>query len=198
MPINFTQSETKLNLLRAFAGESQARNRYTFAAEQARTQKLHVIEAVFTYTANQEKEHAEIFYQHLRNCAGENVLIDGTYPIDITASIPELLRMAQHNEFEEHSPVYPAFADKAEEEGFPAIAYSFRAIAEIEKTHGDRFAMLAERMEQDELFSSAAPTAWVCLNCGHIHTALEAPAVCPVCSHDRGFFISLDLAPYSK
>ncbi len=198
MSIKFGESETKLNLMRAFAGESQARNRYTFAAAQAREQKLHVIDAIFTYTANQEKEHAEIFYGHLRECAGENISVDGTYPVDITASMPELLRMAAHNEFEEFAPVYPAFADKAEEEGFPAVAYAFRAIAEIEKTHGDRFTMLAERMESDKLFSADTPIAWVCLNCGHIHTALEAPEVCPVCTHERGFFIPLDLAPYAK
>lgn len=196
--IDFKQSETRLNLLRAFAGESQARNRYTFAAAQARTQKLHVVEAVFTFTADQEKEHAEIFYHHLRDCAGENITIDGSYPIDITASIPELLRMAQHNEFEENSPVYPAFADKAQEEGFAKIAQHFRMIAAIEKTHGDRFGMLADLMEQNKLFIADAACKWMCLNCGHVHEGIEAPQMCPVCEHDQGFFIRLELAPYTK
>lgn len=196
--IDFKQSETKLNLLRAFAGESQARNRYTFAAAQAQTQKLHVVEAVFTFTANQEKEHAEIFYNHLRDCAGENIAIDGSYPIDITASIPELLRMAQHNEFEEHSPVYPAFADKAQEEGFAQIAAHFRLIAEIEKSHGDRFGLLADLMEQNKLFVADTPTKWLCLNCGHIHEGVEAPKICPVCSHDQGYFARTEMAPFTK
>lgn len=195
--IDFKQSETRLNLLRAFAGESQARNRYTFAAAQAQTQKLHLISAVFTFTANQEKEHAEIFYNHLRDCAGENIAIDGSYPIDITASIPELLQMAQHNEFEEHDPVYPAFAAKAEEEGFAKIAAHFRLIAEIEKSHGERFGRLADLMEQNKLFTADAPTKWLCLNCGHIHEGVEAPGKCPVCDHDQGYFVRPEFAPFT-
>lgn len=103
--IDFQQSKTKENLMRAFAGESQARNRYTFAASQAKKNNLHVIEAVFTFTANQEKEHGEIFYNHLSAMAGKTIEIDGGYPVDITDSISELLRYAQHNEYEEHDPV---------------------------------------------------------------------------------------------
>ena len=112
MAIDFKSSETKLNLMRAFAGESQARNRYTFGASQAKTNKLHVIEAIFTFTANQEKEHAEIFYNHLKDLAGETITIDGGYPVDITQSIVQLLRYAQHNEYEEHDDVYKAFEIK--------------------------------------------------------------------------------------
>ena len=143
MAVDFKTSETRENLMRAFAGESQARNRYTFAAAQAKQQKLHVIEAVFTLTADQEKEHAEIFYNHLSELAGENIHIDGTYPIDITDSVTELLRMAQHNEYEEHDDVYKAFGEKAREEGFLKVAASFEMIAKIEKVHGNRFGALA-------------------------------------------------------
>ena len=102
MAVNFKTSETKLNLMRAFAGESQARNRYTFAAQLAKEQKLHVVEAVFTFTADQEKEHAQVFYNHLKEMAGETIQIDGGYPVDISQSVLELLRFAQHNEYEEH------------------------------------------------------------------------------------------------
>ena len=197
MAVNFKTSETKLNLMRAFAGESQARNRYTFAAQQAKEQKLHVVEAVFTFTADQEKEHTQVFYNHLKEMAGETIQIDGGYPVDISQSVLELLRFAQHNEYEEHDPVYQAFGDKAMEEGFPKIAASFHQIAKIEKVHGDRFGRLADLIEQNKLFISDVECAWMCLNCGHIFTGKEAPQKCPVCEHDRGFFIRLELAPYT-
>ena len=197
MAVNFKTSETKLNLMLAFAGESQARNRYTFAAQQAKEQKLHVVEAVFTFTADQEKEHAQVFYNHLKEMAGETIQIDGGYPVDISQSVLELLRFAQHNEYEEHDPVYQAFGDKAMEEGFPKIAASFHQIAKIEKVHGDRFGRLADLIEQNKLFISDVECAWMCLNCGHIFTGKEAPQKCPVCEHDRGFFIRLELAPYT-
>ena len=197
MAVNFKTSETKLNLMRAFAGESQARNRYTFAAQQAKEQKLHVVEAVFTFTADQEKEHAQVVYNHLKEMAGETIQIDGGYPVDISQSVLELLRFAQHNEYEEHDPVYQAFGDKAMEEGFPKIAASFHQIAKIEKVHGDRFGRLADLIEQNKLFISDVECAWMCLNCGHIFTGKEAPQKCPVCEHDRGFFIRLELAPYT-
>lgn len=102
MAVDFRTSETAKNLMRAFAGESQARNRYTFAASQAKKQKLHVIDAIFTFTANQEKEHAEIFFDHLQELLGETIQIDGTYPVEPYDEVPKLLRAAQHNEYEEH------------------------------------------------------------------------------------------------
>lgn len=196
--IDFQQSKTKENLMRAFAGESQARNRYTFAASQAKKNNLHVIEAVFTFTANQEKEHGEIFYNHLSAMAGKTIEIDGGYPVDITDSISELLRYAQHNEYEEHDPVYKSFGDIAKEEGFPEIAASFYGIAEIEKTHGDRFGAFADLLEQDKLFVSDVSCGWICLNCGHVQTGVKAPESCPVCHHDKGYFIRLTMAPYTK
>ncbi len=195
--MNFSQSQTKINLMRAFAGESQARNRYTFAAEQAGAQNLHVIEAIFTFTANQEKEHAEIFYQHLADLAGETVRIDGGYPVDLNKSIVSLLRSAEKNEYEEYPDAYKSFGDTAETEGFPAVAASFRNIAEIEKTHGDRFAAYAELLERNKLFVSDVKCKWMCLNCGYVYEGTAVPDACPVCRHDKGFFIRLELSPYT-
>ncbi|MBE5922146.1 MAG: rubrerythrin family protein [Lachnospiraceae bacterium] len=196
--VDFKNSETKDNLMRAFAGESQARNRYTLAAAQAKKENLQVIEAVFKFTADQEKEHAEIFYNYLTELGGESIHIDGSYPVDISTSVAELLRMAQHNEYEEHDDVYKAFGDKAREEGFERIANSFHMIAEIEKVHGDRFGKFAQWMEDNKLFVSDVKTGWMCLNCGHIHEGPKAPSVCPVCEHAQGYFIRLELAPYQN
>lgn len=196
--MDLINSETKINLLRAFAGESQARNRYTFAAAQAKQQKLHVIEAVFTFTANQEKEHAEIYYNHLKELAGETIQMDGGYPVDAAQNMVQLLRTAQHNEMEEFDPVYPAFAEAAKKEGFAKIADSFSWIAGIEKTHGDRFGKLADLLEQDRLFLSDVECGWMCLNCGYVFTGKGAPEKCPVCDHDRGYFIRLTMAPYTE
>lgn len=197
MSIAFKDSETKENLMRAFAGESQARNRYTFAAAKAKEKNLHVIEAVFAFTASQEKEHAEIFYNHLKEFAGENIHIDGNYPVDISEDVQELLSKAQHNEYEEHDDVYKAFGEKAQEEGFNSVAASFLKIAEIEKLHGDRFGKFAQLIKEGKLFVSDVEEEWMCLNCGYVYKGTSAPAVCPVCSHDQGYFIRFTLAPYT-
>ena len=196
--MDFKNSETKENLMRAFAGESQARNRYTFAAEQAKDQKLHVIEAVLKFTADQEQEHAEVFYNHLKELAGENVHMDGSYPVDIYETVLEVLKAAQHNEYEEYDSVYKEFAEKAAQEGFPRVAASFRNIASIEKIHGDRFGKLAEQLEQGKLFVSDVVCKWMCLNCGFVFEGKEVPQQCPVCQHDKGFFIRFELAPYTE
>ena len=195
--MDFKNSETKKNLMRAFAGESQARNRYCMAASQAKQQKLKVVELVFKFTAEQEEQHARIFYKHLKECAGETIEIDGTYPVDINEDIAKLLRYAEHNEFEEYDDVYKAFAEKAKEEGFDNVAYSFTEIGEIEKTHGERFKKFAELLENNELFVSNVECKWMCLNCGNVFEGKEAPMSCPVCQHDRGYYIRLELAPYS-
>ncbi len=198
MAVDFKNSETKDNLMRAFAGESQARNRYTFAAERAKKENLYVVGAVFEYTAGQEKEHAEVFYDHLKELAGETIHVDGGYPVDLEEDVAKLLRKAQHNEYEEHDPVYKTFADKAQEEGFPKVAASFRMIAEIEKIHGDRFGRLADLLEQKKLFVSDVKTAWICLNCGYVFEGEAVPEKCPVCDHDRGYFIRFELSPYEE
>lgn len=198
MSISFSESMTKTNLLKAFAGESQARNRYTFAASCAREKNLYVVEAVFNFTAGQEKEHAEIFYNFLSEFSGENIKIDGTYPIDIYDDPVKLLKSAEHNEYEEYDTVYKSFGDVAKEEGFDKIAATFHMIAEIEKTHGDRFSMLAKQLEENKLFVSDVSTKWMCLNCGYIFDGAQVPQQCPVCNHDKGYFIRLELAPYTK
>lgn len=198
MAQDFRTSETKENLMRAFAGESQARNRYTFAAEQAKTQNLQVIYRLFLYTAGQEKEHAEIFYNHLKELAGETIQIDGGYPIDISEDMATLLRMAQHNEYEEHDDVYQKFGEKAKEEGFTQVANSFFQIAEVEKRHGDRFGKFAEYLEQNKLFVSDVKTGWICLNCGYVYEGTNVPEQCPVCQYDKGYFIRLEFSPFEE
>lgn len=175
-----------------------ARNRYTFAAAEARKQGLHVIDAVFTFTANQEKEHGEIFYNFLTELNGEKVDIDGSFPVNITSSVTELLEQARGNEFEEFDTVYKDFAAKAKEEGFAKVSAVFNMIAEIEKTHGNRFGMLYEMLKTDKLFVSDAECGWMCLNCGHIHNGTSVPEKCPVCEHEKGFFIRLELAPFTS
>ena len=191
--MDFKESKTRENLMLAFAGESQARNRYTFAAEVAHSAGLYGVERVFRFTADQEKEHAELFFKHLAPCAGETVRIDGGYPVESTAWMPaRLLRSAQHNECEEAHDVYPQFGKTAREEGFLAIASTFEMIAEIEQTHGDRFGQLAQRMEEEKLFRSDHSITWLCLNCGHVHHGLQAPPACPVCRHAQGYFVRTD------
>ncbi len=197
MSISFENSETKENLMRAFAGESQARNRYTIAASYAKKQGLQVIEAVFRFTADQEKEHAEIFYNHLKKLAGHSITVDGSYPVDLQDEVSQLLRAAQHNEYEEYNDAYKAFGNKAKEEGFYDVAFSFLQIAEIEKIHGDRFGHFAELLEKQELFVAKAETKFMCLNCGHIYEGTQVPEKCPVCKHDQGYFVRLELAPYT-
>ena len=197
MAVDFKNSKTKDNLMRAFAGESQARNRYTFGASQEKKQKQEVISKVFLYTADQEKEHAEIFYNHLKELAGETIHVDGGYPVDLTEDLAELLRMAQHNEYEEHDQVYKQFGDIAKEEGFDKVAASFHMIAEIEKFHGDRFGKFAQWLEEKKLYVSDVKTGWICLNCGYIYEGEKAPKECPVCHHDQGYFIRLELSPFA-
>lgn len=192
MSVNFETSNTKINLMKAFAGESQARNRYTFAASQAKKEGLQVVEKLFTFTADQEKEHAKIFYKYLKALAGKTIDIEGGYPIDIYEKSLDLLKSAQHNEYEEHDPIYKSFGDEAKKEGFDDIAASFHKIAEIEKVHGDRFGKFADLISNNKLFVSDVETGWICLNCGYVYTGKQAPNVCPVCDHAKGYFIRVE------
>lgn len=194
---DFSESITKSNLMRAFAGESQARNRYTFAAGQAKKNGLQVISAVFAFTASQEKEHAEIFYNHLHKMAGSTIFIDGGYPVDLSDNIADLLDMAQHNEYEEHDSVYQSFGETARNEGYDQIAASFFQIAAIEKVHGDRFGKYAKLIKEGKLFVSEVEEEWMCLNCGFVFKGKKAPELCPVCRHDKGYFVRFELAPWS-
>ena len=197
MTVNFETSRTKENLMRAFAGESQARNRYTFAASAAKTEGYPLIASVFLFTADQEKEHAEIFWKYLAPLSCRNISIEGGYPACHPAGVSGWLRAAQHDEYEEYRIVYPEFAEVAEGEGFPEIAAHFRMIAGIEGVHGDRFGYLADLLDEGKLFSGAGTTRFLCLNCGHIHEGPEAPEKCPVCAHEKGYFIRMDMAPYT-
>lgn len=193
----FKNSQTRENLMRSFAGECQARTRYDFASQQL-SQKLYVVSALFKFTAKQEREHAEIFYNHLQSLSGETVQISGGYPVDFANEAAKLLRMAAHNENEEHDVVYASFGEIAREEGFAKIAQDFENIAKIEKTHARRFECFAKLIEEGKLFVSDVSTKWLCLNCGFVIEGTQAPPVCPVCNHNQGYYIRLELTPWCE
>jgi rubrerythrin len=194
---NFGESKTKENLMRAFAGESQARNRYTIAAEKAREKKMYTIADIFIYTADQERAHAARFYELLRELSGETIHIDGAYPIDQQETLEELLRAAEHNEKEEYEDVYQAFGNQAKEEGFLEAASAFFQIAEIEHTHQLRFCEIAKLLEDKQYYACEDTSRWICTNCGYIHEGKQAPKVCPVCRHEQGYFLPYMFAPYN-
>ena len=192
----FAHSQTRENLMRAFAGESQARNRYTIAAGIAHKSGLAVVQGLFLFTADQEKAHAKQFYRQLHDLGGQSIRVDGTYPVDLYADLLDYLRAAQHNEYEEWEHDYAGFARTAMEEGFPLVGKLFENIAGVEKIHGDRFGRYADLLERGELFASDVKVEWMCLNCGYVVEATAAPAACPVCRHPQGYFVRVDLAPY--
>lgn len=197
--MNLSGSKTFENLMRAFAGECQARTRYNFAAEAAKNEKLPCIQRAFQYTAAQEYAHASLFYQQARAAGLKNVDLCGGYPVDLKADVLSLLRDAQHNEAQEHSIVYPDFARIAREEGFEPIAFLFDGVARIEETHGARFAQFADWLEGGKLFSTGGEaTRWVCLNCGNVVEGPDAPGRCPVCSHEQGDYIREEYAPFAR
>ena len=196
--IALKDSVTKENLLKAFAGECQAWRRYEFAASQATKQNLQVLYWLFHYTGNQEKEHAEIFYNHLKEFCGQEISLSADYPIDNTNNILELLQLSAQHEAAEHDTIYKSFGDKANEEGLSAIANSFFMVAEIEQVHSQRFAHYAQLMQSNKLFENDTPTEYICLNCGHIHKGTGAPQVCPVCGHNQGFFVRREDSPFGK
>ena len=191
-------SVTKENLLRAFAGECQAWRRYELAAGQAKKQNLEVLYWLFHYTGNQEKEHAEVFYNHLKEFNGQEISLSADYPIDNSDNMLELLQLAAQHEAAEYDTIYKSFGDKAKEEGFPKIANSFYMIAEIEKVHSQRFSQYAQLVQNNKLFENETATEYICLNCGHIHKATGAPQICPVCSHSQGFFVRREDSPFGK
>lgn len=194
----FNGSQTKDNLMRAFAGESQARNRYTFASEKAHQQKLYVLEMLFKYTANQELSHAKIFMNHLQELDGSNLTVDGAYPVETSNDILTLLKNAVHNESEEHDVIYKKFGEIAHNEGFYTVQNSFNMIAEIEETHAKRFEMFAKLLENDRLFVNDVKTKWICLNCGFEIESTQAPPACPNCHEAQGYFIRAEFSPWSR
>lgn len=194
--MDLNQSDTMKNLMRAFAGESQARNRYTIAAAQASQNNLYVLCFLFTHTANQEKEHAKVFYRHLTEVAGTLVPIDAIFPVNISTDMSQLLLAAQTNEYDEHDNLYAQWGETALQEGFTDISNSFQRIGAIEEMHGDRFGQFAQLLQSNQLFVSDVETNWICLNCGHVLSALEAPNNCPVCGRNQGYFIRMELSPF--
>lgn len=173
-------SKTEKNLMAAFAGESQARNKYTFYASKAKKDGFVQISDIFTETANNEKEHAEIWFK---------LLHDG-----IPTTAVNLLDAAagEHYEWTE---MYATFAKEAREEGFTKIAYLFEAVAKIEKEHEERYRALLSNLENNRVFKREEKNVWICLNCGHLHYGENAPKVCPVCDHDQSYF-ALQSKPY--
>lgn len=194
--INLKDSKTKENLLKAFAGESQARNRYTFAAETAKNEGLFIIEDLFIYTANQEKAHAQEFMKRLKEFSGGDINISTAYPVEVEDKTLTLLKSAEKHEMAEFDQIYKDFANIAKEEGFEAISTLFDNIASIENVHGNRFGAFAKDLEANTLFKKADAIPWMCTNCGYIYEGTEAPKACPVCQHPQGYFIEFPKSPF--
>lgn len=179
-------SKTEKNLLKAFAGESQAKNRYTFYAKVAKKEGFEQISALFMETAINEEQHAKTFFKFLES--GEAVEITAMYPAGKISSTVENLKAAAAGENEEWTELYPEFANVAEEEGFKDVARAFRNIAKVEKEHEERYLKLASNIENEKVFTKEEPTRWKCRKCGHVHEGASAPNVCPTCQHPQGYF----------
>ncbi|SDZ10625.1 Rubrerythrin [Proteiniborus ethanoligenes] len=181
-------TKTAENLMKAFAGESQARNRYTYYASVAKKEGYVQISNLFLETADNEKEHAKRFFKFLKeSLEGEMVEINASYPVGLSDTKANLLSAA-NGENEEWTELYPHFANVAEEEGFPAVAVAFRKIAEVEKHHEARYRKLLDNIEKDQVFKKDTVKQWKCNNCGYIHTGEEAPDMCPACIHPKDHF----------
>ena len=178
-------TQTERNLLAAFAGESQARNRYTFSASVARKEGYEQIANIFIETAGNEKEHAEIFFKYLE---GGDVEITAAYPAGIVGDTRTNLEAAADGEKFEWSKLYADMEKVAREEGFADIATSFKEIAEVEEFHEKRYRKLAQNVARGEVFKRSTPVKWHCTNCGYVHEGSEAPELCPACKHARSYY----------
>ena len=178
-------TRTEKNLLHAFAGESQARNRYTFFSSQAKKDNYMQIAAIFAETADQEKEHAERFFKFL---AGGSATVNASFPAGVIGDTALNLAMAADGEYDEWHTLYPGFAEVARHEGFPEIAAVFDNVCVAEKQHEKRYRNLLRNIETDQVFKRSTPVVWRCMNCGFIHTGNSAPMRCPSCDHARGYF----------
>lgn len=167
-------SKTEQNLLSAFAGESQARNKYTYYASKAKKEGFEQIAAIFEETASNEKEHAKMWFKLLHN--------------DAVPSTIENLKDAANGENYEWTDMYEDFAKTAKEEGFDHIAYLFAEVGKIEKEHEERYKALLANIENEKVFKKETPVMWICRNCGHVHYGEQAPEVCPVCAHPKAYF----------
>lgn len=178
-------SETEKNLLKAFAGESQARNRYTFFAKQAKKEGFEQIANIFIETAEQEKEHAKRFFSFLE---GGDLEITATYPAGKVGTTAENLEAAACGENEEWTEIYPHFADIAEKEGFKEVATAFRMIAKVEVEHENRYRRLLANVKEGKVFEKDEATRWKCINCGYVHDGKKSPEKCPACQHPKDYF----------
>ncbi|MBP1929099.1 rubrerythrin [Methanolinea mesophila] len=178
-------SRTEKNLLAAFAGESQARTRYSFFASVAKKEGYEQISAIFLETSDNEKEHAKLFFTHLM---GGMVEISAAYPGGVIGSTAQNLRAGADGEHFEWGTLYPGFGDTAEKEGFPDVANTFRQVAKVESYHERRYRKLLEDVEEDRVFKRDTPVHWKCRNCGFVLESTSAPLNCPVCTHPRAYF----------
>ena len=178
-------TKTEKNLLKAFAGESQARMRYDYFAKQAKKEGLNQISAIFTETSLNEKEHAKRFFKFLE---GGGVEITAMYPAGKIGTTLENLKASADGENEEWTELYPEFARIAEEEGFNDVATAFRKIAEVEKAHEERYRKLYKNIEEGKVFEKDGACTWKCLNCGYLHEGNKAPEICPACLHPQSYF----------
>ena len=178
-------TKTEQNLLKAFAGESQARNRYSYFASKARKEGYEQIAAIFEETAENEKEHAKVFFKHLQ---GGEVEIVASYPAGVIGTTKENLLAAAEGEKMEWGTLYPDFSKTAEKEGFPEIARSFSYIAKVEASHEKRYRTLLKNVEKNKVFKREEKVQWKCRNCGYIHEGPEPPQTCPACQHPQGYY----------
>jgi len=178
-------TQTEKNLLTAFAGESQARNRYTYASSKARDEGYIQISAVFEETANQEKEHAKRLFKFLEGGEAE---VKASFPAGKIGSTPENLQHAYEGEHYENTIMYPEFAATAKKEGFEDIAKAFESIAVAERWHEEKYRIFASNIKEGKVFKRAEAVTWVCRNCGYTHKGKDAPDVCPACAHPRAYY----------
>lgn len=189
--MDFKGSKTRTNLINAFAGESQARNRYTFFASEAKKAGYEQISEIFADTANNEKEHAKLFYKLLLELGGADVIqVTQSYPVQLGDTLANLVSAiaGEHGEWEGD---YPKAAAVAVEEGFPKVAATFRQVAEAEKSHEKRYAALKASIEGGRVFKREVKIKWRCRNCGRVVEGQEAPQTCPTCLHPQGYFEEL-------
>lgn len=183
--MEFKGSTTEKNVLAAFAGESQARNRYSFFASVARKEGYEQIAGIFEDTAQNEREHAKLFFARLQ---GGEAVITAAYPAGIIGTTKQNLKAAAEGEKMEWGTIYPASAKTAEEEGFKEIAQLFKQIAKVETHHEKRYTLLLSSMEKNEVFKKDVPSQWHCRNCGYVSEGKSAPRRCPVCEHPQAHF----------
>ncbi len=178
-------SQTEKNLLAAFAGESQARNRYTYFASEAKKAGLEQISAIFLETADNEKEHAKLFFGLLE---GGDVLITAAYPAGVVGDTAANLEAAAAGERLEWTTIYQNFAEVAQQEGFKRVAVVFKEVAEVEEQHETRYRKLLANVLEGKVFAKDQPVKWKCRNCGYVHEGTEAPKICPACQHPQAYY----------